>query len=96
MIATPIGLHKSKSAVARSIRPFAAAFLQMDADQRRQAPIELPGVDDAHKYQYAFKRLPPWEIVHLPHRRVFYGPLRWTGRIIDRDGVFRIELYAGR
>ncbi|WP_234816688.1 MULTISPECIES: hypothetical protein [Mycolicibacterium] len=66
----------------------------MSDEQRRQAPIELPGVN-ADRYQFAFKGLPRWDIVRLAHRRVFHAQLRWTGHITDVDGFFWIELYAG-
>lgn len=84
----------SGSAIARSIRPFAAAFLEMSAEERRGSPIELPGVN-ADRYQFAFKGLPRRDIVRLPHRRVLHAQLRWTGQISDVDGIYRVELYAG-
>lgn len=84
----------SGSAVAHSIRPFADAFQRMSKEERRQAPIELPGVD-AQRYLFAFKRLPSKEITALPHCRVFYAQLRWTGDVLDVDGQYRVELFAG-
>lgn len=84
----------SGSAVAHSIRPFADEFQRMSKDERRDAPIELPGVD-ASRYQYAFKRLPAKEITVQPYCRVFYTQLRWTGDILDFDGHYHVALFAG-
>lgn len=90
------GHRVSQSARAYSIRAFAHAFLQMDEAQRRRAPIELPGVVDAGRYQFAFKRLPQWTIDRLAHpRRVFYGQLRWTADVEDTGTGYRIALHAG-
>lgn len=86
----------SESARAYSIRPFAHAFSRMDKQQRRRARIELPGVMDADRYAFAFKRLPQWTITRLDHpRRVFYGQLRWTAEVNDTGSEFRIPLHAG-
>jgi hypothetical protein len=68
----------------------------MNKEQRRRASIELPGVTDADRYVYAFKRLPQWTIARLDHpRRVFYGQLRWTAAVDDTGSEFRIPLHAG-
>ena len=83
----------STSAVARSIRPFAAAYMAMTRDEARSVPIDLPGIH-ANRYQYAFRRI-RGPIEPLQHRRVFHGPLRWTGQIHDTAGTFRFELFAG-
>lgn len=86
----------SESARAYSIRPFAHAFSRMNKEQRRRALIELPGVTDADRYAFAFKRLPQWTIAQLDRpRRVFYGQLRWTADVDDTGGEFRIPLHAG-
>lgn len=86
----------SSAATARTIRTFAAAYRDMTTAQRRDTTVVLPGVDDANRYQYAFKQLPQWQVIELPRRRVFHGPLRWTGEVVDADDTFRIELFAGR
>jgi hypothetical protein len=85
----------STSTVAYSIRSFASAYLAMTGAERRATPITLPGVTDADRYQYAFKRLPQWNIEELGRRRVFHGPLRFTGHIERTDSSVRIELHAG-
>lgn len=90
------GRRPSQSARAYSIRPFAHAFLRMDVEQRRHTPIELPGVGDADRYQFAFKRLPQWSIERLARgRRVFYGQLRFTANVEDTGSEYRIALHAG-
>lgn len=87
---------ESSATRAYSIGPFARAFLRMDVEQRKQAVINLPGVIDADRYQFAFKRLPQWRIERLAcPRRVFYGQLRWTARIEDTGTEYRLALHAG-
>ncbi|MGB8407134.1 MAG: hypothetical protein WCE30_24045 [Mycobacterium sp.] len=91
---TASSIKLSSSAVAHSIRPFADEFQSMTKVERSHAPIELPGVD-AQWYAYAFRRLPANEIAVLRFRRVFYAQLRWTGDVLDVDGHYRVELFAG-
>lgn len=87
--------RSSSSTRAYSVGPFVHAYLSMDVEQRKAAPISLPGVD-ADRYQYAFKRLPQWSIERLAFpRRVFYGQLRWTARIEDTGTEYRLSLHAG-
>ncbi|MDN5586930.1 MAG: hypothetical protein L0G69_10275 [Brevibacterium sp.] len=80
---------------ASHIRPFAIAYRDMTLGERRQVPIDLPGIDDADVYQYAFRQLPK-EIKDLKHTRVFHGPLRWKGEVTDLgNGHRQIELFRG-
>ncbi len=88
------GNEGAGDATAKTVRPFALAYRDMTHEERRQTPIDLPGID-AERYQYAFKRLPQWEIQELPSGRVFHGPLRYTGEIRDEGGAFLVELHAG-
>ncbi|MCZ9634959.1 hypothetical protein [Rhodococcus sp. BH5] len=77
------------------IGAFAAAHMEMNHAQRIIARIELPGVTDAHRYQYAFKELPQWNITKLTSPRIFYGQLRYTAPIEDTGTTYRIQCHAG-
>ncbi len=80
---------------SRLIRAFADAHLDMNRAQRVQAEIDLPGID-ARYYQFAFRRLPQWNVEGLSWpRRVFYAQLRWTADIEDTGSEYRIMLHAG-
>ncbi|ROZ87997.1 hypothetical protein EEB19_22555 [Gordonia sp. OPL2] len=68
----------------------------MTETERRTTPIELPGITDADRYQFAFKQLPQWRIERLKWpRRIFHGPLRYTGQIDRTEEALHIELHAG-
>lgn len=85
----------SRTGPATSIRTFAAAFLRMAKEQRAHAPIDLPGVADADRYRYAFKRIPQWSIEPLRSPRVFYAQLRWTAELDDGGTSYSVQLHAG-
>lgn len=86
---------QSSAPNARLIRTFANAYLDMNKAQRVGARIMLPGITDADRYQYAFRRIPQWNIDRLTSPRVFYAQLRWTANLDDIGNEYRVTLNAG-
>lgn len=88
-----VGDSASGTTTASSVRSFALAHRDMNANEREATPIALPDVN-ASRYKFAFRRLPA-AIERLAYNRIFYGPLRWSSQVADDGERYWIELSRG-
>lgn len=83
----------SRIRTAKTIRPICEVFVEYPL-LHRELSIEIPGIDDAKKYHFAFRKIKSASML-IEHRRILRAPVRRNADPTETTESFNFELFVG-